>query len=266
MGPITVRDVDESNLEDVFRVCSHGKLDDPLQQKGIELRRSWLRRMLRDNGSCAKIAYLDGAPVAQLLFYTEGSAPFIPRPRRGVVLLRCVYNPFKEAQGKGASTALLRSLVEECRGDPQYLKGVRCRFMASQAFNTWEGTPMEKFYASNGFVKKNGEMVLLINGEYAPPVKLEPHPNESDKGQAIVIYNPTCEYSYPSAMRARDLLNSIYPELTVKLIDQWEDPADSVRLGNHWLTVKGAQIISGWYERESMLREVAKAVEKGVQR
>jgi hypothetical protein len=266
MGSITVRDVDESNLEDVFRVCSHGKLDDPLQQKGIELRRSWLRRILRDNVSCSKIAYLDSAPVAQLLFYPEESAPFIPQPRRGVVLLRCVYNPFKEAQGKGASTALVKNLIEECRGDPPYLKGVRCRFIASEAFNTGEGTPMEKFYASNGFEKKNGEMALLINGTYTPTSKLDYHPNESDRGKAIALYNPTCEYSYPFATRVRDLLNSIYPKLTVKLINQWEDPAESIRLGNHWLTVNGTPIVSSWNEKESLIKEIKQAVEKGAER
>ena len=261
-----VRDVDEFNIEDVFQICSHSKLNDPLQQKGIELRRSWLRRMLRGNISCAKIAYLDGVPVAQLLIYPEESAPFIQQPRRGVVLLRCIYNPFKEAQGKGASTALMKSLIEECKAEPPYLKGVKCRFIASQVFNIGEGTSMEKFYASNGFKKKNGEMVFSIKGVYTPPSSSVYRPNESDRGKAFALYNPTCEYSFPFATRVRDQLNSMYPKLTVKLIDQWEDPVESIRLGNHWLIVNGVPIVSTWFEKDSLIREVELAMEKGMER
>ena len=66
---ITVKDVDASNIYDVFRVCSHSRLDDPLQKKGMELKRRWLNRMLEKYGPCTKIAYLDGRPVAQILYY-----------------------------------------------------------------------------------------------------------------------------------------------------------------------------------------------------
>lgn len=95
-----MRDISDITIDDVFKVCSHGRLNDPLQKKGIELRRRWLTNMLSDYGPCVKIAYLDERPVAQIMYYPEDAAPFITMPRPGVVLLRCVYNPFPEAQGK----------------------------------------------------------------------------------------------------------------------------------------------------------------------
>jgi GNAT superfamily N-acetyltransferase len=262
MGVIIVRDVTESNIDDVFRVCSHKKLNDPLQRPGIELRRRWILGMLDEYGSCVKVAYLDGRPAAQLLFYPEEATPFIPKPRKGVMLLRCVYNPFKEAQGKGVSTALMKNLVEECRAKPGSLKGSSCRFIATEAFNTGEGIPMEKFYASNGFEKRGDEMILEIDGWYAPSQRLIYIPHIDDRDRAYAIYNPTCEYSYPFATRVRDILRGTYPELPVELINQWEDPSESMRLANHWLVVNGVQIKSSLHDGEALNREISQAVEK----
>jgi hypothetical protein len=262
MGMITVRDVTESNIDDAFRVCSHDKLDDPLQRQGIELRRRWIIDMLNEYGPCVKIAYLDGEPAAQLLFYPEKAAPFIPKPRMGAMLLRCVYNPFKEAQGKGVSTALMKNFVKECRAKPKSLKGSSCRFIATEAFNTGEGIPMEKFYASNGFVKRGEEMILKINGRYASPHRLNYTPNSEDRNKAFAIYNPTCEYSFPFATRVRDILKVTYPELPIKLINQWENPSESMILANHWLIVNGVQIKSSLHNREALNKEISRAVEK----
>jgi GNAT superfamily N-acetyltransferase len=262
MDMINVRDVTESNIDDAFRVCSHNKLDDPLQRQGIELRRRWILDMLNEYGSCVKVAYLDGKPAAQLLFYPEEATPFIPKPRKGVVLLRCVYNPFKEAQGKGVSTSLMKSFVEECRAKPRSLKGGSCRFIATEAFNTGEGIPMEKFYTSNGFENRGDEMILKIDGRYASPYRLNYTPNPQDKNKAFTIYNPTCEYSLPFATRVRDILKVTYPELPVELINQWEDPSESMRLANHWLVVNGVRINSSLHDRETFHKEISRAVEK----
>jgi hypothetical protein len=262
MDVINVRDVTESNVDDAFRVCSHNKLDDPLQRQGIELRRRWILDMLNEYGSCVKVAYLNNKPAAQLLFYPEDAAPFMPKPRRGVMLLRCIYNPFKEAQGRGVSTALMRNFMEECKAKPRSLRGSSCRFIATEAFNTGEGIPMEKFYASNGFEKRGDEMILEVDGRYAQPHRLNYTLNTGDRNKAFTIYNPTCEYSYPFATRVRDILKAMYPELPVKLIDQWEDPSESMRLANHWLVVNGIQINGSIHNREALSKEISRAVEK----
>ena len=261
MGEIKVRDVTESNIEDVFRVCSHGRLDDPLQMEGIDMRRHWLRGMIQEYGGCVKIAYLDDRPVAHLLFYPEEAAQFLPAPRRGVVLLRCVYNPFEEARGKGASTALVKSLIAECRSSPKYLKGEECSFIASEPFNTGEGTPMEKFYVANGFTRRGDEMIYEVNGRYIPPKKPAWNPAHANRGAATVIYNPACEYSYVSATRVREAILGLYPDLPVWLIDQWKKPEASLSLANQWLVVKGTPITSSLRDRDAFDREVRRAVE-----
>jgi GNAT superfamily N-acetyltransferase len=260
MSGVMVRDVTEENLDDAFRVCSNGRLGDPLQMQGIKLRQQWIRRMLAATGPCVKVAYLDGRPVVQLLFYPETSVPYLPHPRAGVVLLRCVYNPFKEAQGKGASTALIKNLIEDCKRGPRCLNGGECSFIASEAFNTGEGVPMERLYEANGFKKMGGEMAYEIAGKYTPPRELSYTRSAGDEGRAIVVYNPTCEYSYPAALRVRELIAGIYPAMPVELVNQWEEPLESSRLANHELTVNGVQINSSLHQREKLVDEVRKAV------
>ena len=261
MSGVSVRDVTEENLDDAFRVCSSGRLGDALQMQGIQLRRRWIMMMFAATGPCVKVAYLDDRPIAQILFYPEISVPYQTQPRAGVVLLRCVYNPFKEAQGKGASTALIKNLIEECKFGPRCLRGRDCSFIASEAFNTGEGTPMERLYEANGFKKMDGEMVYEIAGTYTPPREISYHRSEGHKGKAFIVFNPTCEYSYPTALRVRDLIVCLYPSMSVALVNQWDEPLKSIRLANHELTVNGFQIYGSLHQREKLINEIRKAVE-----
>jgi hypothetical protein len=261
MSRVIVKDVSELNLDDTFRVCSNELLNDVLHAQGIQLKRLWMKKMLATTGPCVKIAYIEGRPVAQLLFYSEVSVPYLPHPRVGVVLLRCVYNPFKEAQGKGASTALIRDLIEECECGPRCLNGEECRFIASEAVNTDEDVPLDRLYEANGFKKMKGEMVHIIAGDYTPLREIRYKRAKRDEEKGIIVFNPICEYSYPTALRIRDLIGSIYPALPVYLVNQWEEPHESIRLANHNLTVNGLQITSSFHQRAQLVGEIRKAVE-----
>jgi GNAT superfamily N-acetyltransferase len=257
---ITVRDVDASRIRDVFRVCSHAKLDDPLQQRGMEIKGKWLLGMLRERGPCTKIAYMDERPVAQILFYPEEAAPFIREPRENAVVLNCTYNPFPEARGRGAARALIESLVEDCRRGLPCNGGRGASFIVTKPFNTGEGTPLEEFYARVGFEKAGREMFLELTGSYRPRVepKYEPHPE--DEGRAVMFYDPMCEWGYPFGVRVRELLHEIDPDLPVELIDPWQSPGESVRRGNQWLVVNATAIESFWTEKDAFRHEVERAL------
>jgi len=257
---LRVADVEEANIEDVFRVCSHGRLNDPLQRQGIELKRRWMLEMLEEHGPCTKIAYLDDEAVAQLLFYPEEAAPFIADARRDVVVLHCAYNPFPKARGRGAGTALIKSLVDDCRTGLPCLEGTPCRFIAAKPFNTGEGIPLSAFYATNGFKQGQQEMVLEVSASYQPRRMTEYRPLPEDKGRAVMFYNPMCEYSYPFAVRVRDFLWEVEPSLTVELIDAWRRPEEYIKRGNQELLVNAKPITSFWTQREAFRREVEHAL------
>ncbi|MBS7637920.1 GNAT family N-acetyltransferase [Candidatus Bathyarchaeota archaeon] len=259
---IEVRDLDEDNLEDVFRVCSHRKLEDPTQRKGMELKRGWLLEMLDRYGPTTKLAYLDGKPVAQILFYPEDSIPYVENPREGVMLLNCVYNPFPEARGKGCGKLLVKSLIHESSRGLGCLGGRPCRFIVANPFNTGEGIPLEQFYSHMGFKKAQGEMYMEITASYQPRCRRPYTPQPEDRDRAIALYNPLCEYSYPFALRVKESLNQIDPSLTVELIDSWRNPQEAKKRGNHWLIVNSTPITSFLLDREAFSQEVLEAIRK----
>ena len=257
---LRVEDLDEENLDDVFRICSHGRLDDPLQQQGIELKRQWLLEMLRERRPCTKIAYLDDRPIAQLLFYAEVAAPFIPDPRKDVIVIHCVYSPFSEARGIGAGRKLLKSLMEDCKTGLSCFGGRPCRFIVANPFNTGEGVPLDKFYAANGFKQGEGEMFLEVTASYQPRGVREYRPLPEDRGRALILYDPMCEYGYPFAVRVREFLREMDPNLPVELIDKWRSPEESIKRRSQWLVVNAKPITSIWTQKEAFRREVEQAL------
>ena len=260
MSQVIVEDLDKENIDDVFKVCSYGRLDDPLQRRGIEIKRRWLLGMLEEFGPCTKIAYLDGRPVAQLLFYTEEATPFIANPRRDVVVLHCVFNPFPEARGKGAGAALIHSLVDQCRRGPPFLHGRPCRFIIAKPFQSGEGVSLAKFYSSNGFKEGQREMFLEITAPYEPRETPEYQPLPEDRGRAVIFTDALCEWSYRFAAQVEGFLREIDASLPVETIDRWLRPEEALKRGDEWLVVNAKPIKSFWTQSEEFRREVEQAL------
>ena len=150
---LRVEDISKQNLEDVFEICSrafeicsHNKFDCLLYKKGMEVRRRWLIDMLEQQGPCAKIAYLDGKPVDQIQFCLEETISYINDPREDVVNIICTYNPIHEARRKGAATALVKTLVDECYLGLNCLGGKPCRFVVTLPFPQEGKLSLTEFY------------------------------------------------------------------------------------------------------------------------
>ena len=229
----------------------------------MEIKRGWLRDMLSHYGSCSKIAYLGERPVAQILFYPESVTPYIEKPREGVLHVHCVYNPFPETRGMGASSALIKSVIQEARTGLECMKGTNCSFISAEAFNTGEGLSMESFYSRNGFQKMGDELVLEISGKYVSRTPQVYLPLPDDNGRAYVLYNPNCEYSYPFAVRINDFIQTLSEGYPTEIINQWTMPAESIRLANHYLTVNGHQVRSFWAQKEAFRDEVKEYLGNG---
>lgn len=241
---LRVEDVDEGNVDDVFRVCSHSRLDDPLQREGMEVKRRWLLSMLERHGPCTKIAYLDDSPVAQALFYPEAAVPYIAYPREGVVVVHCVYNPFPESRGMGVGTALMEALIDDCRMGISVLGGGKCSYIVARPFNTGEGLSMVGFYSRLGFFDGLNEMYMGVHGSYEAREETSYVPLNEDRERAVALYEPLCEYALPQVTRVRELLWEVDPDLPVELIDSWERPEESMKRGNQWLVVNAKAIES----------------------
>jgi len=90
--------------------------------------------MLKQQGPCAKIAYQDGRPFAQIQFCPEEMMPHVSDPRKDVVSILCTYSPIPEAQRKGGATTLVKTLLEECDSGLSCFGGMPCRFVVTLPF------------------------------------------------------------------------------------------------------------------------------------
>jgi len=270
---LRVEDISEDNLEDVFKICSWDRAfapkGDPVLEKGRELKRQWLLDMLERHGSCAKVAYLDEKPVAQILFYPEKAVPYLHHPRDGVIYLKCVFNSSLGAQRKGVGATLMKALIDECRTGLDCLGGRPCRFVVTRPFPHEGDLPLADFYEKYGFRQGQQEMFLEINEKYAPMDIPELSPLPEDRGRTILLYNVNCEWGYYYANTARDLIQSRHPDHPVEVFNSWEEPEEYKKRGGEWMLIAAAILVNGkvpenpfifWVDREAFLRNVEEAM------
>ena len=274
MGLLRVENISEDDLKDVFKICErafkicpHNRFDCLIYKKGMEVRRKWLIDRLEKQGPCVKIAYLDGRPVAQIVFCPEEAIPYIRGPRKDVVNILCTYNPFPEAQRKGAATALVKDLVDECDSGLSCLGGRPCRFVATLPFPHEGRLQLTEFYERYGFRQGHKEMFLEIKGEYVPRAIPEYRPLPGDLDRTIILYNPACEWGYFYAFKVEELIQGMDPDHPVEIYNIWERPEVYMKRSLQKVTagraiVKGQVISSGvfWTDREAFRREVEEAL------
>jgi hypothetical protein len=270
---LRVENISEENLEDVFMICSWNRafasMEGPTQEKARELKRRWLIDMLERHGPCTKIAYLDGKPVAQILFYPEETIPFNHDPRKDVLHLQCIFNPLPEAQHKGVGDTLMKTLVDECNSGLKCMGGKPCSFVVTKPFPHEGELPLDEFYSKYGFKQGNQEMYLEIKGEYVPREVLENRRLPEDLGRALNFYNPTCEWGYFYAVKVKELLQEIDPDLPVEIVNLWERPEEYMKRSHQQQiaarTIINAQEINPflfWADKEAFRREAEEALGK----
>ena len=257
----------------MLEICSGNRpsvpKDNPILEKGRELRRRWLLDMSKRHGPCTKIAYLDEKPVAQILFYPEETMPYLHNPRKGVIYLKCIYNSFPEARGKGVGAALLKALIDECHTGLDCLGGRPCRFAVTQPFPHEGNLPLGDFYGKYGFKQGHQEMFLEIKGKYVPREIPEYRSLREDSGKVILTYNPDCEFGYFFATTARELIQGKYPDLPIETYNSWDRPEEYKKRPHLPLiagsTIANAQIINSfvfWTDPKAYLQNVEEALRK----
>ena len=254
---ITVLDIDETNFNDVFKVCSSKHLNDPTFKKGIELKQRWIKENLTKYGPFIKIAYYNKTPAAQIMYYPETAIPYYKYPRQRVIEIFCAYRSIDDA--KGAGTILLKNLIDEAKKGIKCLEDEPCSFLVASPFNTGEGTSLREYYLNNGFQESESELYRELTGKYYPRKK-ETYENPfKDKGKAIIFYDMNCEYGWVFSLNIEKILRDIDHSLEIIKINKWNNPTESIKRGNPTVTVNGVTIKSGWRTPEFQ-SEVKKAL------
>jgi len=258
-----IENLQESNLEDLILVCSSKRLDDPVHQQGISVQRKWLHQMLEKYGSCAKIAYYNEKPAAQILFYPEQADVTRAFRREGVLMINCTYNPTPEAQKIGLGTKLLRSLIRDAKQRTSCLGDKSCKFILAKAFNTGGLLPLPQFYSKNGFLPtaEENSPYLSIEGNYEPTPPIGNYKLLlEDKNKAIIFYSPKCAFGYSFAKRIETMIREVAPNIKIELINEWEKPEESIKRENWWLIVNAKPIQTFFMDTAKFREEIKQAV------
>lgn len=253
-----IENLQESNIEDLIYVCSSKKLNDPIHQQGIKLKRRWLHKMLEKYGSCAKIAYYNEKPVAQILYYPEEADITKAFRRENVLVINCVYNPTAEAQKLGIGTRLLNSVIGDARQRKTCIGDKPCKFILAKAFNTGELLPLPKFYKRKGFLPTPEENLLYlpIEGSYEPATSVgEYEPLPEDKNKAVIFYGPICQFSHQFAKRIEEIIKEVVPNIGIEMINEWEKPEEAIKHKNWWLVVNAKPIKPFSWKRKNLKRK-----------
>jgi hypothetical protein len=260
---IRIENLQDSNIDDLIHVCSAKKLNDPIHQQGMKLKRKWLREMLSNYGSVAKIAYLGNKPVAQILYYPEEADATKAFKRKNVLVIHCIYNPNSEAQKLGIGTKLLQSLIQDAKNRRTCLGNRSCIFLLAKAFNTGEYLPLPNFYMKSNFISMPEENLfyLPIDGQYAPvPSVGDYEALVEDRGRAVVFYGPICQFGYPFAKQIEELVQEVEPNMKIEMINDWEKPEESIKRKNWWLIVNAKPIQTFFMQTEKFKAEIRQAV------
>ncbi len=245
---IRVVDVDVSNIDDLVSVCSFKKLDDPVHRIGVELKKNWIRDMLRSYGTCAKIAYLSGIPCGQILHYAEKLDPLVEKPREGAVRVQCVHTSRLDARRKGVAKALLNNLLRDLGQPMACFCNQPCGFVFTSAFDTGEVFSQRRFFEHVGFkdaIDDSGMLYYPIAGNYVPiEAPRSREAIDQDRGRAVLLYSPTCQFSYEFIGKAEATIRAVDPKLPILLVNEWERPSEALRRRGEKIVVNGVPIHS----------------------
>jgi len=262
-GKVRIENLQDSNIDDLIYVCSSNRLSDPIHQQGVKQKKQWLSEMLGKYGSCAKIAYYNDKPVAQILYYPEEADVTKAFKRMNVLVVNCIYNPTVEAQKLGIGTKLLQSVIQDAKQRKTCLGNRPCKFILAKAFNTGELLPMPEFYKKNGFLSTpEGDLLYLpIEGGYepAPPVG-DYEPLHEDKNKALVFHGPICQFSYQFAKRIEEIIREVAPNIKIEMINEWEKPEESMKRKNWWLIVNAKPIQTFFMNTDKFREEIKQVV------
>jgi len=176
---VNIEDIKESNLKDIPEPCrgcvywefpedfERGK-DDPQKKWELETKkREWFVQTIKEFGTCGKIVYHSGEPIAyaqyapsaRLLNINEYESKPVGKLDEGVVFLCCLFIVDETMRGQGIGKLLLQNITEDLRR-----RGFRAiETFASRSEVENPSGPM-KFYVRNGFHikdKTNPEFPLM---------------------------------------------------------------------------------------------------------
>jgi len=166
-------DISEANLGDIPENCrscvywefpeelDKAKAENTLTQKRLEFekkKREWFIQTMNAFGTCGKIVYHQGKPVAYAQFAPSEQLPnvkayeskLVGKLEEGVVFLSCLYVVDETLRRKGLGETLLTNIIEDLKK-----RGFKSVETFARRGNPENPSGPFEFYVRNGFIVKD---------------------------------------------------------------------------------------------------------------
>lgn len=165
---IQIESISKSNLEDIpepCKGCVYWEFPEVFDKKKSDRqqfetkKREWFEKAIQEFGTCGKIVYHEGKPIAyaqyapskQLVGTSRHESRHVGKIEEGVIFLSCLFVMNKKFRDKGIGEKLLQTIIEDLRRSGY--KAIETVARRSEAYNP-SGPVL--FYIRNGFhVKDN---------------------------------------------------------------------------------------------------------------
>ena len=165
---IEIADINQSDLEDIpepCKGCVYWESPEAFDKKKLDRqqfeaqKKEWFEKTTQEFGTCGKIAYHEGEPIAyaqyaptnQLVGISRHESRHVGKIEEGVIFLSCLHVVNKKLRDKGIGEKLLQTIIEDLRR-----RGFKAIETIARRSGPYNPSGPVLFYIKNGFhIKDN---------------------------------------------------------------------------------------------------------------
>ncbi len=260
---MNIKPIDYENLVSVSLCCLNDKLlQNPLIQKGVELKQNWIKTQLDRFGEIGYVATTNEKEE------TIGFIQFLPDPTKQLLFIQCIFIPDEKYRGKGVGKRLVQRLIEDSKKEKTYFDNNIPNALVTYAFEVPEFYPQDKFFRKMEFIEFDRKdpywLYYPIKEKFR--VKASDYqffPQHEDKSKALVLFDTSCPFCVAFKEKYEELLKTVHKELDIKILDVLKEPHEIALRGKVPLcSVYGEEVKAFVLEEETFKDEVKKILNR----
>lgn len=258
-----IKPIDYENLVSVSLCCLNDKLlQNPLIQKGVELKQKWIKTQLDRFGEIGYVATNNKKEE------TAGFIQFLPDLTKQVLFIQCIFIPDEKYRGKGVGKMLVQRLIEDSKKKKPYFDNNLPNALVTYAFEVPEFYPQDKFFRKMGFISFDSRDPYWLYYPLKEKFQLQASdyqffPQPEDKKRALVLFDTSCPFCVTFTEKYKKLLKTVHKDLEIKLLDGLKEQQEIALRGNVPIcSVYGEEVKAFVLEEEKFRAEVKKILNR----